>query len=243
MTLKSEIINGAYSRMRVSGLTVQPTPEDNAVALDRLEDLAEELRANNVCVGYNFEETPGLNSFTNIARKFKSMLETNLAVRLCPDFGKDVPLALASIASGALSSAASITASKSIQQVQYPQRMPLGNGNSRGGRHRRYQSPSALPPNECATKIIEIGEINDYKEDFSSYLSGEAISSYAITADAGLNIESDSNDDPVISYRIKASSNATEGSWQQVKIQITTDAGRVEIRVINFDVRSVPAVT
>ena len=240
MSLKIEIVNAAYSRIRVSGLTVQPTPSDTALAVDRLEDFAEELKSFNICIGFNFEEEPDPNSLTNVERKFKSLLETNLAVRLLSDFGKEIPQSLGLLASSTLSSAASITASKSIQEVQYPRRMPLGSGNDRGNRYRRYQVPEQLPPNECATKSIDIGEIEDYEESFETYLEGEALSSYVITADPGLNIESDSNADPIIKYRIKALSNMSEGVWQQVKIQITTDTGRIEIRLINFEVNSVP---
>jgi len=240
MTLKIEVINGAYSRIRISGLTVQATPNDTALALDRLEDLAEELSASNICIGYNFENEPDANSETNVKRKFKSLLETNLAVRLLSDFGKEIPQSLGLLASGTLSSAASITASQRIREVQPPRRMPRGSGNR--DRYRHYQVPVELPPNECATNIIKIGEISDFTEDFETYLSGETLSSYTIAADAGLSVESDSNDDPLISYRIKALANI-EGVWQQVKITITTDTGRIEIRTINFEVQSVPTVS
>ena len=240
MTLKSEIINGAYSRIRVSGLTVQATPNDTALALDRLEDFAEELKAYNICIGYNFEADPDINSEAGIERKFKSLLEANLAVRVLSDFGKEIPQSLGLLASGTLSSAASITASESIQEVQYSRRMPVGSGNSRSDSYRRYYVTNDLLPNECATHIIKIGEISDFVENFQTYLAGEAISAYTITADSGLSIVSDSNDDPLISYRIEALTNTSV--WQQVKITITTDTGRVEIRVINFEVQSVPTV-
>lgn len=236
MSLKIEIINGAYSRIRVSGLTVQATPADVAVALDRLEDFAEELNEINICIDYNFEEDPDQNSETGVKRKYKSLLETNLAVRLLSDFGKEIPMPLGLLASASLSTAASSTASKSIQEVQYPSRMPLGSGNSRANRHRRYQIPVQLPPNECATHDIQIDEIQDYTEPFITYLSGETIASYVITAGPGLNIESDSNTDSQVVYRIKALSNMSEGVWQQVKITITTDTGRIETRSINFSV-------
>ena len=243
MTLKSDIINGAYSRIRISGLTVQASPEDIELAIDRLEDFAHELSAINICIGYNFENEPDINSESGVDRKFKALLETNLAVRVLSDFGKEIPLPLGLLASSTLSSAASITASEKLREVQYPNRMPLGSGNQRAGYCRTYRPPDPLPPNECDTKEMDIGEVNDYTADFSAYLLGEEISSYVITADTGLNIETDSNDDPVISYRIKAVSNTTDGSWQQVKIQITTSTGRVEIRVINFNISQVSEVT
>ena len=85
---KIEIINGAYSRMRISGLTAQPTPEDIVKALNRLEDMAEEFDGRNICTGYNFEDDPDVNSLHNMERKFWGPYKAILATRLLADFGK-----------------------------------------------------------------------------------------------------------------------------------------------------------
>jgi hypothetical protein len=116
----------------------------------------------------------------------------------------------------------------------------LGGGTSgRYGNRQRFNSNPALPPEECATNIIIIGGIDDYSEDFTAYLNAvELISSFVITSDNGLTLVSSSNDSPLISYRIEAVSNSTQGRWQQVKIVITTDSGRVTTRLTSFDVRS-----
>ena len=90
MTTKIEIINKAYSQGRVSGLTVQPTPEDLSLALNRLESLAAEWADTNLCVGYNFEDSPLPNSLHNIPRKYWGAYESNLMMRLLADFGKEV---------------------------------------------------------------------------------------------------------------------------------------------------------
>ena len=54
MTTKADLINGAYSLMRISGITVDPSADDLALALERLEDMAEEFAGRNIITDYNF---------------------------------------------------------------------------------------------------------------------------------------------------------------------------------------------
>ncbi len=237
---KIDIIQGAYSQLKISGLSIDPTPEDVTLALLRLENMAAELEARNICIGYNIEEEPDPNDFTNVLQHFWHMLETNLAVRLVPDFGKELPQTLMAQASQSLSTASSISAADSVRMVEYPRRMARGSGNDlRFNRWQRFQRPDKLPPNECATNTILIGDINDYEESFEAYLnSAETITSFVIASDIGLTIVSSSNDDPLISYRVEAINNVSDGRWQQIKIVVTTDTGRITTRIINFEILS-----
>ena len=88
--LKIDIINGAYSVMRVSGITVDPSPSDLVLALRRLEGLANELDGRNVCTGYYFEDEPDVNSPSGLDKKYWHPFECILAQRLLSDFGKGV---------------------------------------------------------------------------------------------------------------------------------------------------------
>ena len=239
MTTKIDVINDAYTQMRISGLTVIPTPEDQEVALGRLENMMAEFEGpNNICLGYNFELEPDANSPTNVTRDFWHMMATNLGVRLSPDFGKQLPPTLMAQASQSLSGAVSSSASESVQQVPYPRRMPRGSGNTlRFNRWRRFQRPQQQAPNSCATNNIVIGDINDYTESFRAYLNDtETIDTFTITADNALSVLSSTNNDPVINYSIQAVEDSAEGAYQQVKIIITTSASRVETRFIDFNI-------
>lgn len=241
MTKKTDVISGAYSQMRISGLTVEPTPEDLTLALSRLENMMSELEyGRNICTDYNFEATPNPDSDTNVPQFYWHMMETNLAIRLIPDFNKVVPQTLITQANAALSTASSISASQNVQEVIYPRRMPRGSGNTlRFNRWRRYQRQQKPAPNSCATNKMLLGEINAYQETFRAYLNdGESISSYTITVDPGLRLVSSANNDPIIDYTVEAVSNSAQGTWQQVKIEITTSAGRKEVRLVNFDLES-----
>ena len=236
MTTKSETINDAYSQLRISGLTVIASPKDNEKALGRLEDMAEELEGRNMCMDYNFEEEPDPNSQMGTPKKFNQMFKTNLAIRLAADFGKVIPQSLMTLASSAMSSASSFIAAANIHQVQPSRRSPIGSGNHRNTRYRRFQNPDPLPPNQCATNKLLIGNTQDYVETFDIYLGTETIASFEITADSGITIVTSSNTDTAVSYRINAADNSTQGIWQQVKIVILTDSARIETRLINFEV-------
>lgn len=238
MTLKSEIINGAYSQLRISGLTVSPTAADSATALSRLENMMAELP---IDIGYNFEDAPSASSETNVERRFNHMIESNLAIRLIPDFNKDVPPTLQNQASQAMGSAIGYYMSDTARQIQPPRRMPKGSG-SRWARGfiDRYQNPPALPPNDTDTVYIWEGEQFDLYEDFSAWLGANTIASYTIASDTRLTIVTSANADPRITYTVKA----IDGTniLQRVKITVTDSAGRIDIRTIDFGVTDPPTV-
>jgi hypothetical protein len=229
--LKIDIINGAYSQMRVSGLTVNPSANDLVLALRRLEGLANELEGRNVCTGYYFEEDPDVNSPCGLDSKYWYAFECILAMRLVPDFGKGSnpdPI-LFKNASAGMSFLYSSTANP--RQIQYPRRQSLGAGNALR-RFNKFYTPIPEAPNTCATNRMIVGDIDDFVEHFESYLiSPEIIDSYTIEADTGLTIVSDSLTTPDVFYRIQADS---VGVFK-VKIVATTDDGRIITRIIYFE--------
>lgn len=238
MTTKIEHINNAYSQLRISGLTVNPTPADVSTALERLEDMMAEFEdGRNLCVNYNFEENPDPGTESGVKRSINHMIATNLGVRLVPDFNKAVPQILFAQASQSYSSVSAIVAAQNIRQVQAPSTMPRGSGNTlRYNRWQRFNKSAELAPNDCSTNILGTGEINDYIESFADYLGTETIASYTITASNGLTIISDSNTDTAVSYRVQGEDTSTLGSYQTVLISITTSSGRIEDRTIDFEV-------
>jgi len=230
---KIDIINGAYSQMRISGITVDPSPSDLMLALRRLEGMANELHGRNICTGYYFEEEPDVNSPSGLDKIYWYSFECILAMRLLPDFGKGMqpdPI-LAKNASAQMSFLYASTANP--RQVQYPSRQSLGAGN----RHpfSKFFVPIAEAPNTCKTNQMTVGDINNYIEHFNSYLvDPEEIASYTIEADTGLTIVSDSDISPDIFYQIQAVGGTSNDGLLRVKIVMTTDTGRVTTRVINF---------
>ena len=247
--LKSDIINGAYSQMRISGITVNPSPEDNVMALDRLENMANELEGRNICTGYNLEDAPDASSPSGLEKKFWYPFKCVLAMRLLSDFGKGSPQKadplLLKNASAGLSFLYAATANP--QETQPPSRQAIGGGNSlRYHRYRRFYTPTEEAPNTCETNRMIVGDIDNFVEHFDSYLTadGETIASHTIEADTGLTIVSDSLTTPDVDYQILAVGNdgISSDSLLQVKIVATTSTGRKATRVINFELTTSPEI-
>lgn len=241
MHLKIDTIADAYSQMRISGLTVNPTPEDLEVALSRLEDMMAEIFVRNIDVGYNFEDEPDPNSLTNTPRYARQMMATNLAVRLVPDFNKTVPEVLIRKASASMSTVSGVSARKFLEETPYPRRQARGSGNTlRYNRWQRFYRNPPSAPSKSSTNFLNAGEVNDYTESYFSYLNqDELISSYSISSDPDLTISDDSNTDEDISYRVTVSSNpdSTTTGFQSVYIDMETSDGRKESRQINFQIK------
>lgn len=237
---KVDIIMSAYSSLRISGLTVQPTPNDLELALMRLEDMAAEWESRNIIVGYNFEENPDPNTDSTINAAYKNAFARNLAICLIPDFNKQVPPILFQQASASLSSLSGRVALERLQEVDYPRRMPLGSGNTlRYNRWASFYRSGSTFANVNNSVQMFIGDINDYTEHFDSYLNdddNEIISSFDIQVDSGLKLVSSSNTDTDVIYRIEAeNSNTAETAYgSQVTIIVTTSTGRVDTKRIFF---------
>jgi hypothetical protein len=236
MTTKADIINGAYSLMRISGITVNPSGNDLSLALERLEDMAAEFEGRNIFTDYNFELTPQTTSLHNLQRKFWFAYKANLAVRLLPDFGKQPNPVLLTQQQSSFSFLSGNTAP--FRESTPSPRMPIGSGNAiRRYRWNRYYRPEAEAPLSAETNIMYIDDIREFTESFSAYLdAGETISSYTITADTGLTITTSADATPLITYTIQAVgvSDGSSIGLLQVKIVVTTSTGRITTRIINF---------
>jgi hypothetical protein len=236
--LKSDVISDAYSQMRISGLTVNPSSQDLELALMRMENMFAEFAARNVCTGYNAEDEPDPNSVTNLPAYAKQMAATNLATRLIPDFNKVVPMQLMALASGSYSTVSAVAQKEILNQVSYPRRMPRGSGSTlRYNRWQRFYRNAPNAPAECATNNMSGGDVNDFIEHFDAYLAkDEFISTFTIEATDDLTIASSSNSNQDVLYRVEAANQSTTSStgYQSVEIVITTDSGRVEKRLVNF---------
>ena len=230
--LKVDIINDAYSKMRISGLTVQPNPEELELALDNLEDMATEFSDRTMCAGYNFTEDPDPNDEAGITRSYKQAYSGGLAMRVLSNFGKQLTPELKLQADQAVSNMAARTAL--VREVQYPSRQPRGSGNTlRWNRWQQFYWPIAQAPQECSTHNMRIDEVNDYSESWADYLdTGETIDSYTRTVTDGLTVTNEVLATPEISFTAKA----TGTGYQAIEFTILTSEGRVDVRTVNFEV-------
>jgi len=189
MTTKVEHINSAYSKIRISGITINPTPEDTETALWRLEDLMWELYGRTLDFNYNFEDVPLSTSESGVDRIHHNMIASNLAMLLLPDFGKDATPELAGQARASFSASSAVIARKRLQGVNYPNRMPIGTGNRNFGFRSRKYFPAAHPAvTDASNYVLKCGEIEDFEESFFDWLGDETIASYTISVEAGVTL-------------------------------------------------------
>lgn len=239
---KVDFINEAYSMLRISGITVIPTASDYTLALTRIDSMMADLFANwGVSVGYDYDQTPNINSYTNVKISDKEMISANLAVRLAADFGKDVPQSLAMRATVSLSRAVDAAVKKASKQIQAPGIMPVGSANEWFGRH-RYHVVADEPPAGASTIDITKGETLKLFEDFQAWLGTNTISSYTISGSTSLTISASANATPQITYTVTAPTSVAADGHALVKITVTDSASRTVIRFVDFNVITPQAV-
>lgn len=216
---KSTIINDAYSQLRISGLTVDPTPEDISLALGRLELMAHEWESAGFCTGYLFEDEPDPDSQLGVDYPKWQAFITNLALRLCPDFELTPSQILVTQASQSLSFFAGQSVKARVKNT-YPNRQPVGSGTR--FYFRRYY-PQAEIVASCDRMLV--GGVMDFTELFGDYLSkDEDIESYNVTTEMSLlNKELAGTQ---INYQLEA---VKEGLFI-TEIEITTTLGRKTTR-------------
>jgi hypothetical protein len=123
MKTKGELLLDAFTEMRINGITVDPDDEDLKLALYRLEDFMSEL---NICINYNFEETPDINSSSGLQQYANYAIAASMAVRLSAPYGK-LPQTFIQQASASMSRLLKRVCV--VPRVAYPYRQPIGRGN------------------------------------------------------------------------------------------------------------------
>ena len=239
--LKGDIINLAYSKGRISGLTSQPGAEDIELALVELEGMLAQYHRKSICLGYKFEDDPDVNSPSGLTGDTRTPVAANLAVVLLNHFCKEPSITLSKEQMGGFTYLSSVTSQ--VNPIRPPSRQPIGSGNSRFFEQwNRFYQPQAEAPISCDVDKMAIGDIQDFVEHFDAYLTtGEDITSYTLEAETGLAITTQSLASPDVNYRVRAdgTSNEIDTNVLQVKIVATTTTGRITTRRIIFELTKV----
>lgn len=237
---KGEHINSAFDKLRISGLTVNPTNRDNAQALSVLEDMAYEIEGRNMCINFAFEDVPDPATPSGVNPSMNNAIACNLAFRLLSNFGKNPQdhAVLSSQASQSMSNIASITAR--MPRYKMPNRMPVGSGNTFrfGVEWIRFYRDSTPRQDTCKTKNLEIEVSADYIVSWLNWLSvGETLVSYTYEATSGINVSGDQiqNNSTEIFFKAKG---LVVGE-QSVKFSVITTSSTPELadlKTIDFNI-------
>lgn len=185
--------------------------------------MASEYLGRNICVGYNFEDDPDTSSRHNLDRKFWYAFETNLAIRLISDFGKEIPQMLAMQSQSSFSFLSMATVNP--QMLQYPSRMPIGRGNKYY--HRPWRYYPVFEYEESCTPNLTIGNTTSYTESFASWLADlEEITSVTVESSGdGLEVIDYAIDGNIVTYDVEAISAGTYDITITATAEITPDYG------------------
>jgi hypothetical protein len=230
--LNSEQILRAYSALRISGLTSNPSPEEMELGFNELIDMMAEFNSRNICTEYIFQDEPDINAESGIAAAFNNALQKCLAVRLAPFFDKQVPQLLQAQASQGVSNWAARTAR--VNQISPSRRQARGSGNTfRFSNWTRFYRAGNPAPISCSTFDLKVDAVDFFGVDFSRYLLDEAtIISYTVESTSGIDITQDVQDGDLINLEVKG----VQAGYQTATITITTSTGRVNPELINFNV-------
>jgi len=232
MKTKAEIINDTYSMLLMTGVTVNATPADMALALDRLENIMYELQAQGSNTGYNFEQVPDINSLSGLAMWMNQGVSCLLAARVAPDFGVTMTPELDRVISIASSKLSARLAQ--VNRTQYASRMPIGSGQRRAFPQQRFYGLSGVYPQTPDTLQAVMHEIKQYAVDFGEgqLKVGETVSSFTTEVTSGLLLTDSSNTDNLIVFTLTFN----KGGAQRVLIKVIGDAGTTSIRSLLFNV-------
>jgi hypothetical protein len=145
---KGEYIQAAYQQIQVSGITSKPTPVEEQTALNRLNGLLLDWENKGLLLGWNVgagdtSDDSGLPDWA-----YEAVI-TNLALKILPLYGK---VATKDQRDEAGDSYQSITLN-CINNMEYPDTMPVGAGNQRYGYSSRrfFVESNPTTDTQCTT--------------------------------------------------------------------------------------------
>jgi hypothetical protein len=230
---KGDIVNEAWQWLRISGITKQPTPEENAQGLKTLESMVSEWAGRNIGTGYNFEEEPIAATLHGVKRAHWLTLSLSLARILIIAKGKTLTPELAGQQVGSYSNLVTLTAP--IGQTPYPSRMPIGSGNNRyANTFYRFYRPSVqeiasgVPPTPF---YIDPDGQDNFGISWLAWLEGETISSSSWAYPSALTITNEANTTTETSLTVAG---GVAGGEYEVVNSVETASGRKQDKTLIF---------
>ncbi len=236
-TTKLDIINSALDKMGISGITAPAQASDYATLLDRLEGIMYEFEnSRNICTRYNFTVEPDTADNHGMDFGLVEPVANMLTYRTLMDYEIPITPALNASVEAAVTSISNQTFQ--FRETQYPRRQPRGAGNTlRYNRWQRFYRKPDRVPLVCTSQKLDMGEIDDYSQSWADYLrDDEDISSFEIFHTTGIRLVTTGLSSPVVNYRVQGLNPSIDNGVEQVRIRITTSTGRIDERLLNFEV-------
>lgn len=206
MINKIDIIEGSYKLLRISGLTVNPSPGEISDALQTLDDYCAEIKPF-LDLGYVQPSEYGQsdpNDFSGLTAPMAGPLKKVMAIQLAPFFAKSIPPELAVIADNGMRSLEQLLVN--VGNSQNPATLPIGSGNEWDYRSDKFYRE---PNNDDGAINYYSNEVFGITEDWSTWLAlsgGHTLTSVTYDTDSGVNITNESIVDNVSSATVSFNS-------------------------------------
>jgi hypothetical protein len=144
---KGRLVDQAFTELALAGYTFELDPEERLIALERMDAMLGVWEGKGVCVGYAFASTSlteaDFDADSGLPPMANEPVYVNLAVRLCPVFGKAVPAGTQARAADGY--AMLLWNAAQPPQQQLPNTLPRGAGNKPWRRTDRPFMPQPDP--------------------------------------------------------------------------------------------------
>lgn len=237
MLTKGEIATQALKKIRISGLTSTPSPEDLIDSIQELDLLVGLWR--NSGLNIPFSDTPEFNNpsanqISGVTDNNTQAVILNLAVNLCDFYGKQPSITLKQQAQMAYSSLFSIVMPSRDGNPYLPTGNGLRNPYTYSFAYNQFFEHDESAPSNSNTQQLAISDAYDYTISWDDWLSeGATVTDYTITASDGLSLDAHQLQVNDVYFKVTGKS----AGPQAVDIQITSSKqGRVDNRTIYFNV-------
>lgn len=227
MATKGEIVNYAYSVLKINGLTVRPNPSNISLALQTMDMMVASWRNHGLCNDYSQSE-----SFGNVEPSQESGLSDSdcyavalkLACALAPHFGKVLPQSLL----GEAKTAYEGLFSSDVPLMQNSPFVPLGSGGTNNDYRPRYFAMDSANESDCSTQSIKLNVIDSFISTWVDSLAATtSITSFTITSTDGLEVSESAIQGfgKEVFYKLKGIATGA----QHIIISIVTDVSTPDI--------------
>lgn len=194
MINKVDILNGTFSLLRISGMTVNPRPRDLQDGLQIMDDYAAEIQPE-LDTGYIQPDEYGgsdLNDYSGLTASLAGPFKKLMATQLAPLFGKAVTPELYKLAQDGMNSLEYQLVN--IGPAQNPATLPIGSGNEYDYRSDKFYPE---PNNDDGAVNYYDNEVFNLDIDWNPWLSDEVLTSVVYDEDSGIDLSNDSYIDGV----------------------------------------------
>lgn len=170
---KGNVVRGAYTILRISGLTINPTNEDVIVGLQEADDLALEMKGAGLDVNWQLPSEYGLSDpedTSGLTPEMVGAFKSVLALRLLDAFGKTPTPTLVKRADDGMRTLEQFIIA--VPNAELPSTLSLGSGNEQDYRSRYFYPEPGV--NNDADYVFK-DDILNYTEDFSEWLIDETL--------------------------------------------------------------------